>query len=121
MVTEKLVINYALQIFKLVLVIIQITFFLSMLWANFCDYFYRYFGVEDDESFTIVNDIEPFKELTGMTIIVKVMYYSFTTMSTVGFGDMKPLNSFERILCAVAMICSVVLCSLIFSMFLEII
>lgn len=64
--------------------------------------------------------MEPFKDQTDMTIIIKVVYYTFTTMSTVGFGDMKPLNSAERILCAAAMISSVALCSLVISMFLEI-
>lgn len=55
-----------------------------------------------------------------MTIITKVMYYTFTTLTTVGFGDMKPLNSAERLLCAVGMISGVALCSLVMSMFLEI-
>ena len=92
-----------------------------MIWANFCDYFHINFDIPDEESFTMQNEMEPFKEHTGMTIIVKVMYYSFTTLSSVGFGDMHPLNSFERILCAVAMISGVALCSLVISMFLEII
>jgi len=42
-------------------------------------------------------------------------------MSTVGFGDLKPLNSAERLLCAFAMLCGVACCSLVISMFLEII
>ena len=30
--------------------------------------------------------------------IVAVMYFAFTTMSTVGFGDFHPTNSYERVL-----------------------
>ena len=44
----------------------------------------------------------------------------FTTMSTVGFGDMHPLNSAERIMCAMTMILGVSVFSLIISMFQEI-
>ena len=88
-----------------------------MIWANFCDYFKYSLDIPDEESFTMVNELQPFKDVSDTTIIIKVVYYSFTTMSTVGFGDMKPLNSPERILCAVAMISSVALCSLVISMF----
>ena len=52
-----------------------------------------------------------------MTIILKVSYYMFTTMSTVGFGDMHPLNSAERIMCAINMIMGVSVFSLVISMF----
>ena len=36
--------------------------------------------------------------------IIAVMYYAFTTMSTVGFGDFHPVNDFERILCLMILI-----------------
>ena len=28
------------------------------------------------------------------------MYYAFTSLSTVGFGDFHPINNFERLFCA---------------------
>ena len=113
----QLMINYALQILRLIVVIFQGTFFLSMIWANFCDFFLENLDLKDEESFTAVNDLEPFKEATAMTIILKVCYYMFTTMSTVGFGDMHPLNSAERIMCAINMIMGVSVFSLVISMF----
>jgi hypothetical protein len=32
------------------------------------------------------------------------MYYALTTLSTVGFGDFHPENSYERLICAFIMI-----------------
>ena len=101
-------------------VIFQGTYFFAMIWAKYCDYIYRFWGLNIEESFVVANQMEPFSDEPYMTIIVKVMYFSFTTMSTVGFGDMKPLNSPERIMGAIGMISSVALCSIVISMFLEI-
>ena len=56
----QLMINYALQILRLIVVIFQGTFFLSMIWANFCDFFLENLNLKDEESFTAVNDLEPF-------------------------------------------------------------
>ncbi len=49
------------------------------------------------------------------------MYYGFTTLSTVGFGDLTPLNSAERLVCAFIMLFGVAVTSLILSRFLDII
>ena len=49
------------------------------------------------------------------------MYYTLTTLSTVGFGDMKPLNSGEYIFCAPIMLLGVAIISYIISLFLNII
>jgi len=36
--------------------------------------------------------------------IIANMYYAFTTMSTVGFGDFHPENDIERVLCLMILI-----------------
>jgi voltage-gated potassium channel len=33
--------------------------------------------------------------------LIPLMYFAFTTLSTVGFGDMYPVNDAERVLCVV--------------------
>ena len=53
--------------------------------------------------------------------IIKIMYYSFTTLSTVGFGDLRPVNDRERLACAFLMFFGAAIFSLVMSMFLEII
>lgn len=89
----QLRIKYGLQTFKLFLIIINSTYFLAVLWYNYCELIEHNFEHPEEASFLHVNDLEvnemEFKE--GF-IITKSMYYAFTTLSTVGFGDMKPLN-----------------------------
>ena len=58
--------------------------------------------------------------LTNEEIITKAMYYAFTTLSTVGFGDLKPVNTAEYLMCSLVMFIGVALFSLILSNFLEI-
>lgn len=36
--------------------------------------------------------------------VVASMYYAFTSLSTVGFGDLHPKNNFERGFCAIILL-----------------
>lgn len=56
-----------------------------------------------------------------LLIVVKAMYYGFTTLSTCGFGDLVPLNNAERVVCAFIMLFGVALFSLVLNWFLDII
>jgi hypothetical protein len=49
-----------------------------------------------------------------------VSYFSFTTLSTVGFGDFHPRSNIERILAAVVLLVGVAVFSFIMSNFIEI-
>ena len=49
-----------------------------------------------------------------------ITYFSFTSLSTVGFGDIKPLSDFERILGAIILLFGVSVFSLIMNNFKEI-
>ena len=44
---------------------------------------------------------------------ITLLYYSFTTLSQVGFGDFYPVNNDERILCAIYMFLGVTIYSFI--------
>ena len=48
------------------------------------------------------------------------MYYAFTSLSTVGFGDLSPRNDAERIMVAMILYFGVLLFSYIMSIFIEI-
>ena len=50
-----------------------------------------------------------------------VTYFSFTSLSTVGFGDIRPLSDFERILGAIILLAGVSVFSIVMSNFKEII
>lgn len=61
-----------------------------------------------------MNDISKFEQT------IKLTYFSFTTLSTIGFGDLHPRNSPERILCAFMMLFGVMSFSLVMGTFVEI-
>ena len=48
------------------------------------------------------------------------MYYSFTSLTTVGFGDYNPRSEFERIFCAMILLFGVAIFSYIMGNFIEI-
>jgi hypothetical protein len=47
------------------------------------------------------------------------MYYAFTSLSTVGFGDYYPISNPERILCTIILLFGVAIFSYIMSIFIE--
>lgn len=49
------------------------------------------------------------------------MYYSFTSLTTVGFGDFNPRGDFERIYIAFGLLFGVAINSFIMGMFIDII
>lgn len=49
------------------------------------------------------------------------LYYSFTTLSTIGFGDFHPKSNFERIFCAIIMVGGVMVFSLFMGNFVDMI
>ena len=50
-----------------------------------------------------------------------MFYFAFTTLTTVGFGDLRPYSNFERALGALVLFCGVLTFSYIIGNFLDII
>mmetsp|Transcript_29529 Transcript_29529/g.44933 ORF Transcript_29529/g.44933 Transcript_29529/m.44933 type:complete len:86 (+) Transcript_29529:1503-1760(+) len=46
-----------------------------------------------------------------------MMYFSFTTITTVGFGDYHPKSDLERVICAVVMLFGVMVASIVMDSF----
>ena len=51
--------------------------------------------------------------------MVIALYYSFTTLSTVGFGDFHPVDTHEMIFCIFIMFFGVMIFSLVMGIFIE--
>ncbi len=51
--------------------------------------------------------------------IIKMSYFAFTTLSTIGFGDMYPVNSFERAFMSVIMLAGVATVTYIMRVFIK--
>lgn len=54
-----------------------------------------------------------------MIIILKLVYFTFTTLSTVGFGDFSPKSNIERMILAFGMLMGVAIFSVIMGQFIE--
>ena len=76
--------------------------------------------MQDDESYfeagenseNMIGTFEFFSDpITSKSI--KMTYYTFTTLSTVGFGDVHPRSNFERILSAMTMLVGVLVFSIV--------
>ena len=52
--------------------------------------------------------------------LVAVVYFAFTTLSTVGFGDFAPRSAYERIIATFVLLIGVAVFSYIMSQFIEI-
>ena len=133
-----LFVSYTIKTFKLVILIINISYFIGMIWLIFCeisedlllyirsdlpshlsmhlhsDFFLEVYNLE-----TFDNDYESdifsiFKKALIAT------YYAFTSLSTVGFGDFTPQSDPERLLCSFILLFGVAIFSYIMGNFIEI-
>mmetsp|Transcript_26418 Transcript_26418/g.40331 ORF Transcript_26418/g.40331 Transcript_26418/m.40331 type:complete len:286 (-) Transcript_26418:1043-1900(-) len=121
-----LIISYFLKIFKLILVIANITYLIGMGWFILCeanadfslniehlpdaskdehDVFIYYFGIENNDH---------------QTNIILLMYFAFTSLSTVGFGDFHPRSNMERLVNAFILLFGVAIFSYIMGNFIDI-
>ena len=69
------------------------------------EYFIEYFSIN---------------EMSNTRQAIVGMYYSFTSLTTVGFGDYNPRSEFERIFCAMILLFGVAIFSYIMGNFIEI-
>ena len=115
-----LMISYFFKTFKLIIVIVTISYFMGMLWYIFCDL--TFIPVEELNGSQDVGFIEEFelnKNSAGENAVI-VIYFAFTTLSTVGFGDYHPRSNAERLICAFILLIGVAIFSYIMGIFIEI-
>lgn len=123
----QITISYFFKTLKLLIMIFNCTFFLSMFWFTFCNFKEEWIphDHDDNENFLSANDLVTdinhelsYSEKNGM--VITIMYYSFTTLTTIGFGDITPVSDSERFIAAFIMLFGVAIFSLIMSEFLSI-
>lgn len=150
-------ISNALKIFRLVIIILSISYFLGFGWFIICQEFYEsqvtyykeqkgiyetpeeyqafldtqnlvtFYGTHKDSYVfkydvdkdlpSYNNDINYQKDLVNS---LKVVYFAFTSLSTVGFGDFHPKSDIERLLCAFILLFGVAIFSYIMGIFITI-
>jgi len=113
-------IGYALKIFKLVLVILNTSYFVGILFLIIADISMSLaydLGNIDQEFFISYNDLNSNTETYNTLLLI---YFAFTSLSTVGFGDLNPRSDFERIFVAFMLLFGVAIFSYIMGVFIEI-
>jgi len=113
-------IGYALKIFKLVLVILNTSYFVGIIFLIIADVSITlayHLGDTDQEFFITYNEINSNTETYNTLLVV---YFAFTSLSTVGFGDLNPRSDFERIFVAFMLLFGVAIFSYIMGVFIEI-
>lgn len=108
------------------LIIINVSFFLGIFWYITCDLIKDYKAEslkdKDPEVVNVENFIE-YNELQDMTSLLRtiiMMYYMFTSLSTVGFGDFHPRGDEERFICAIILLFGVAIFSYFMGILFEI-
>lgn len=138
--------NFFIRIFKLVIIIMNISYFIGFFWYIFCDVTKDVQlstpDTKDDSAHNFDNFIEEFglveykvnwdPEAKTRTLVkvkdlktdgeraIISMYFAFTTLSTVGFGDYYPKGDVERLVGGFVMLFGVAIFSYIMGKFIEI-
>lgn len=111
---EQIKIVYFFRVIKLVVSCLILSYFLGTLW-----YIFTKRMSENQEQFTFYNYYKLYDN-TDQQNLVLVVYFAFTTLSTVGFGDYAPRSSYERIVTTFILLIGVACFSYIMSQCIEI-
>jgi len=124
---EVINISYFLKIVKLVIIILNFSYLLGIMWVVKCKFMedviydadYRY----EEDAQLHPDAFEVYYGLYNKTVydsIIVYTYFAFTSLSTVGFGDYCPRSDFERAIGAFMLLFGVALFSYIMGNFIEI-
>lgn len=109
-----LVMKNIFKVIRLILLTVIITYFTG------CAFYFVSSLQEGDLNFLVTNDLDT-DEYSNFYKFVTVCYFSITTLSTVGYGDLYPISNIEKLLGIVIMLAGVAFFSFVMSSFIEII
>ena len=114
-------VSYALKIFKLVLIILNTSYFVGIMFMIMADFSMSgAYEVGDlDQEFFIEYFSTDLNTESYNTLLL--IYFAFTSLSTVGFGDLTPRSDSERLFVAFMLLFGVAIFSYIMGVFIEII
>tara|TARA_B110000285_G_scaffold232775_1_gene304716 strand:+ start:757 stop:1332 length:576 start_codon:yes stop_codon:yes gene_type:complete len=110
-------IRYLLLTLKMVLMLFNISYFTGIVWMIYCDITSLHF-VADTKEGHFIEEFDINSESQQMQMLM-AMYYAFTSLSTVGFGDFYPISNAERILCTIILLFGVAIFSYIMGIFID--
>ena len=122
---ELLLTSYLLKTIKIVVVIINISYFLGIIWIVLCQLSENLgdtFSVDHfNDKFEVNKLYESWdSDRANWRMCLMGMYFSFTSLSTVGFGDYHPRSNLERLVTSLILLLGVSVFSYILGNFVEI-
>lgn len=125
-----LITSYCLKTIELTIVLLHFSYILGLLWVISCevveDFYYdtNYYELGPDTALELYPDtfLTYFGLVDNSSVVnaITVQYYMFTSLSTVGFGDLHPRGNFERLFCALILLFGVAIFSYIMGIFIDI-
>ena len=122
-----MIFKYALSTMKLIFIIMTFSYFLGVSWQVITMEMHPSTMENNSlldpakfntETFITTNDMDPASSSrTDAHNMVLLMYFSYTTLSTVGFGDFNPRSDYERLLCIMILLLGVGIFALILGNF----
>jgi hypothetical protein len=128
-VTQMIMTKFFIRIFKLSLIIVHICYFLGLFWFIFCEIAVDFteenlnsLSGEELELANTENFIEYFEleDSSEMRKSIVGLYFAFTTLSTVGFGDYTPRSNTERCMGSFILISGVAMFSFLMGNYIDI-
>ena len=124
---EQILIINSFKIIRQFLRILFIAYYIGQYWFVFAQFYHEINYQESNDfhvnmsSYIHYEDNWSFYEMNGTRRILINLYFSMTSLSTVGFGDYYPVNNFERLLGAFMLLFGVAVFSYIMGQLLEMI
>mmetsp|Transcript_34331 Transcript_34331/g.52616 ORF Transcript_34331/g.52616 Transcript_34331/m.52616 type:complete len:152 (-) Transcript_34331:1105-1560(-) len=111
--------TYIFKTMKLVIQIFMVSYFLGVLFYVFCDITNTYSNVDPSYKDSFITQFG-FDNRENFVKAIGVTYFAFTTLSTVGLGDLHPRSDYERMYTAFLLLFGVLLFSYVLGKFFKI-
>jgi hypothetical protein len=115
---QIIIISYLIKTIKLVILIFLVSYFLGICFYIYCDITRNFDSVKKSKDDFIT--VFEFEKKTSIQIAIAVTYFAFTSLSTVGFGDLHPRSDYERLITAFILLFGVAIFSYVMGNFIEI-
>lgn len=123
-----LYINFFVKVSELIGVIFGMAYLCGIIWMIQCELYedfyyetiYREIPNDEDKPVTFITyfNLDSKEPLEGCLILT---YFALTSLTTIGFGDIVPKNSIERIMCSFMLLFGVAIFSYVMNNFLDLV
>jgi potassium voltage-gated channel Eag-related subfamily H protein 8 len=124
-----LILSYILKIFKLVIIILNLSYLFGVFWLVLCEAVFDFqydidvetyvYNTFEEELDLFLLRFEMIKKSESEGLII-ASYFAFTSLSTVGLGDYHPRGNLERLATGFILLFGVAIFSYIMGNFIEI-